>query len=45
VNTMGEGVLQIWHLGWQPKFEMTCEQVHCFAETVSSDSTLLVVFS
>jgi len=29
VNTVGDGVVQSWHFGWQPVLELTCDQVHC----------------
>ena len=28
-NTVGEGVAQSRHFGWQPVLELTCDQVHC----------------
>ena len=28
-NTVGDGVVQRRHLGWQPVLELTCDQVRC----------------
>ena len=29
VNTVGDGVVQSRHFGWQPVLELTCDQVRC----------------
>jgi len=28
-NTVGDGVVQSWHFGWQPVLELTCDRMRC----------------